>query len=123
MNEKCASHDDGFKRIHERLDKMFEGIEHIKDDIHRRLGEGEVRFKELEMRIAQYEKTVAHAADVRSTQLEMRIAQCEKALAERSSGRSDAKQKMVAAAIDILKLGIISIAGAAVWAFANGYKV
>ena len=51
----------------------------------------------------------------------MRLAQCEKTLAERSSGHSDVKQKLVSGGIDLLKLAVIGIGGAAVWAFANGY--
>ncbi len=100
MNEKCDSHDDCLGRIHKRIEAILEKLDGIKDDLH-------------EWRTA---------VDVRFVQIEMRLALCEKALAERSSGHSDVKQKLIAGAIDILKLAVIGIGSAAAWAFANGYK-
>ena len=100
MNEKCDSHDDCLGRIHKRIEAIFEKLDGIKDDLH-------------EWRTA---------VDVRFVQIEMRLALCEKAIAERSEGRSDVKQKLVAGAIDILKTGILFGIGAAAWAVANGYR-
>ncbi len=66
-------------------------------------------------------RTRMHDGDLRFERLEMRLSLCEKTLAERSSDRSDVKQKLVSGGIDLLKLAVIGIASAAIWAFANGY--
>ncbi len=99
-SEKCDSHDDCFKRLYGKVEGMDEKLDRFFDKLQTRLHEGDLRFKEFEMRLTL----------------------CEKALAERSSGHSDVKQKLIAGAIDILKLAVIGIGSAAVWAFANGYK-
>ncbi len=98
-NDKCDSHDDCFKRLYAKVEAMDEKLDRIVEEIRNRLHDGDIRFKEFEMRLAL----------------------CEKALTERSEGRSDVKQKLVSSAIDILKLAVIGIGSAAVWAFANGY--
>jgi exonuclease VII large subunit len=121
MNDKCDSHDDCFKRLYGKVEAMDEKLDRFIESIRERLHNGDLRFERIEMHLDQLAKTLVHDNDVRFTQLEMRLAQCEKDLEERSSGRSDVKQKLVSSAIDILKLGIIGIGSAAVWAFANGY--
>ncbi len=99
MNEKCDSHDDCFKRLYGKIEAMDEKLDRIVDEIRNRLHDGDLRFERFDMRLAL----------------------CEKALAERSEGRSDVKQKLIAGAIDILKIAVIGIGSAAAWAFANGY--
>ncbi len=129
-NDKCDSHDDCFKRLYGKVEVMDGKLDRFMEEIRNRLHDGDLRFKELEMRfrefemrLAQSEKALAHEVDARLVEISMRLAPCEKALAERSSGHSDVKQKLIASAIDILKLAIIGIGSAAVWAFANGYHV
>ncbi len=100
MNEKCDSHDDCFKRLYTKMEKVLEKLDLMSDDIRDQL----------------------HAGDVRFTKIEMRLDEIEKSLSKRSSGHSDVKQKLIASAIDILKLAVIGIGSAAAWAFANGYK-
>ncbi len=99
-SDKCDSHDDCFKRLYGKIEAMDEKLDRFMEGIRERLHDGDLRFKEVEMRLAH----------------------CEKALTERSEGHSDVKQKFVSAAIDILKLAVVGIGGAAAWAFANGYK-
>ena len=98
-NDKCESHDDCFKRLYGKVEDIDEKLDRITEKLGDRMHDGDLRFERMEMRLAL----------------------CEKALAERSEGHSDVKQKLVAGAIDILKLAIIGIGSAAVWAFANGY--
>ncbi len=96
---KCDSHDECFKRLYGKIEAMDEKLDHIVEEIRNRLHDGDLRFERFDMRLAL----------------------CEKILAERSSGRSDVKQKLMGGAIDLLKLALIGIGGAAAWAFANGY--
>ncbi len=100
MNEKCDSHDDCLGRIHKRIEAILEKLDGIKDDLH-------------EWRTA---------VDVRFTQIEMRLDRCEEQLKTSASGRMDTKRKLTGGMIDLLKIGVLAIIGAAMWAFANGYK-
>ncbi len=60
--------------------------------------------------------------DAHPAEISVRRAPCEKALTEHLSGRSDVTQKLVSRGIDLLKMTVIGIVGAALWAFANGYQ-
>lgn len=96
---KCDSHDDCFHRLYTQVEGMDDKLDRLFGELHNRLHDGEVRF----------------------VQLEMRLAHCEKTIASSVSGRFDIKQKLVNTAFDVLKLAIVGILGAAYWAFMNGY--
>ncbi len=98
--DKCTSHDECFKRLYNKIENMADKLDSIADDLRERLHSGDVRFERLEMRLAQ----------------------CEKALAERASGHSDVRQKIIGSIIDLIKLAVVGIGGAAAWAYANGYQ-
>ncbi len=97
--DKCDSHDDCFKRLYGKVEAIDEKLDRLMEGIRNRMHDGDLRFERLEMRLSL----------------------CEKTLEERSEGHSDVKQKLVSSGIDLLKLAVIGIGGAAVWAFANGY--
>lgn len=97
--DKCDSHDDCFRRLYKKVDGMDDKLDRLFGELHNRLHDGDVRF----------------------VQLEMRLAQCEKTLASSVSGRFDIKQKLMSTAFDVLKLVIIGVLGAAYWAVINGY--
>lgn len=97
---KCDSHDQCFQRLYTKVEAMDEKLDRIADGLRDRLHDGDVRFERLEMRLAQ----------------------CEKALAERASGHSDVRQKIIGSIIDLIKLAVVGIGGAAAWAYANGYQ-
>jgi hypothetical protein len=109
--EKCSSHDECFKRLYSKMETMDvkldrrnetmdEKLDRIMDEFRNRMHEGDLRFKEIEMRLAR----------------------CEEQLRASASGRSDVRQKLVGSGIDLLKAGVIALVGAAAWAFANGYR-
>ncbi len=97
--DKCDSHDDCFKRLYGKVEAIDEKLDRLMEGIRNRMHDGDLRFERLEMRLSL----------------------CEKTLEERSEDHSDVKQKLVSSGIDLLKLAVIGIGGAAVWAFANGY--
>ncbi len=97
--EKCDFHDQCFSRLYSKVEAMDEKLDRIADGLRDRLHDGDVRFERLEMRIDHLEK----------------------AQAERSSGHSDVRQKIIGSVIDLIKLAVVGIGGAAAWAFANGY--
>ncbi len=99
-NEKCDSHDDCFKRLYQKIEAMDEKLDRFMEGIRERLHAGDVRFKEIEMRLDR----------------------CEEQLKTSASGRMDTKRKLTGGMIDLLKIGVLAIIGAAMWAFANGYK-
>ncbi len=99
-SEKCDSHDDCFKRLYGKVEGMDEKLDRFFDKLQTRLHEGDLRFKEFEMRLAR----------------------CEEQLKASTSGRMDVKRKLTGGVIDLLKMAVIAIAGAALWAFANGYR-
>ncbi len=39
-----------------------------------------------------------------------------------TSGRIDVKRKLTGGVIDLLKIAVIELVGAALWTFANGYR-
>lgn len=111
MGEKCDSHDDCFGRLYNRMEGMDSRLcakmESIDDKLDR-------QFRDLHNRL--------HEGDLRFAQFEMRLAQCEKTLSTSQSGKLDIRRKAVGVAFDLLKLAVIALFGAACWAFANGYQ-
>lgn len=99
-SDKCDSHDDCFKRLYAKVEGMDGKLDRIVENLRERLHDGDLRFKEFEMRLAR----------------------CEEQLKASTSGRMDVKRKLTGGVIDLLKIAVMGIVGAALWAFANGYR-
>ncbi|MCD8350248.1 MAG: hypothetical protein LUC93_06520 [Planctomycetaceae bacterium] len=98
--EKCASHDDCFNRLYTKVDGMDDKLDRLFGELHKRLHDGDVKF----------------------VQIEMRLALCEETLAKSQTTKTDMKQKAISAIFDLVKLAVVALFGAAFWAVANGYN-